>query len=666
MTSRIVIIGGGFAGVKCARTLRKARRDIEIVLFNRDNHMVFQPLLADVVGSALNPRAVAAPLRQMLKGVRCRSDEIVDIEADANEVRYRNFHGERKTLGYDELVIAVGNRVDLSRVPGMASHALPLKTIGDAIALRARVMERLEQADSADDPELRRWLASFVVIGGGFSGVEVAGEINDLVRHARHYYPGIGVEEMSVTLIHSRDQILPEVTGTLRDFALKRMMAAGVQFVLDARAALVSHRGVQLQDGRTVEGATVVCTVGNTAHELFQRLDLPKEGGRIKADAQMRVCGRENLWAIGDCALIPNAWDGELSPPTAQFAERQGRQAALNVLRKLRGEPLRPFSFKPVGVAAGIGSRSAVAELYGVRMSGFAAWWLWRSAFLVKLPSMLQKIKVGIDWAWEVVFPRDISHFRPGRTQPVSDAFFAQGETVIDESSCHRRLYVIQSGECEVVEEREGRPVRVLVVLGRGEMVGRQTLRGFGSGASIKLRARTNTEVVTLADDFLEQVSGLLKPLQQLVQRATLSHEDYWKNMPAALAELESRRCGELMRPVPGSAFDETMTVPAAFRQLHQTAAPFGLVCGTSGDVVGIVTPTDLIRSLRDGAAARLQTAMTRDPLCVTSADPASAAATTMQDHGLKWLPVVDGSGSRRPVGTLYAQDLLATVIDRI
>jgi len=197
MTATIVIIGGGFAGVKCAKTLSRLGIDAELVLFNRENHMVFQPLLADVAGSALNPRAVAAPLRQLLPKVHCRSEDVTRINLEDRTLWFSGYGGESKSMQYDHLVIAAGNQVDMTRVPGMLDQALPLKTVGDAIAMRARIMHQLELADAAEDSDLRRWLMSFAVIGGGFSGVEVAGEINDLIRHSLKYYSNI---ELDVTL----------------------------------------------------------------------------------------------------------------------------------------------------------------------------------------------------------------------------------------------------------------------------------------------------------------------------------------------------------------------------------------------------------------------------------------------------------------------------------
>jgi NADH dehydrogenase len=227
--TRVVIVGGGFAGVKCAKILRKklSCNRYKIVLFNHENHMVFHPLLAEVAGASINPEAVAAPLRQMLPGVHCRTEDVQRIDLDHAYVVYEGHDGQLRHMPYDHIVLACGAAVNLGTVPGMADHAFPLKTIGDAIALRSHVMQQLEKAEVCDDPALKRRYLSFIVIGGGFSGVEVAGEINDLVRGSERFFQNIAREDMTVTIIHSREQLLPELTPTLREFAGPRWNRQG-------------------------------------------------------------------------------------------------------------------------------------------------------------------------------------------------------------------------------------------------------------------------------------------------------------------------------------------------------------------------------------------------------------------------------------------------------
>src|SRR5215213_6217952 len=229
--SRVVIIGGGFAGTQCARVLRHKlqSRHCEIVLFNPENHMVFHPLLPEVAGASLNSDAVGASLRQMLPGVRCRTEEVTAVDLHAAELTYDGHDGRSYSLAYDHVVFACGRAVNLATVPGMADHAFPLKTLGDALALRVHVMHQLEKADASDDPERRRWLLSFVVVGGGFTGVEAAGELNDLVRSSLRVFPRLTHEELTVTIVHSGAQLLPEISEGLRDAARRCMERARIR-----------------------------------------------------------------------------------------------------------------------------------------------------------------------------------------------------------------------------------------------------------------------------------------------------------------------------------------------------------------------------------------------------------------------------------------------------
>ena len=245
-TTRIIILGGGFAGVKCAQTLRKnlAPDAAQIVLFNRENHLVFSPLLADAVGSSLNPLDVVVPLREMLPGVLCRTEEVKSLDLDANEIICDGSNGSPRRTRFDHLVIACGSAANLNVVPGMADHAFPLKTVGDAIALRSHVLQQLELAEVCDDPAQRRWHLSFLIVGAGYSGVEVAGEINDLLRASLRFFANIHPEDISVTLIHSRDQILPEIGDALRIFAREKMQEDGVKILLNARVQVATPDGV--------------------------------------------------------------------------------------------------------------------------------------------------------------------------------------------------------------------------------------------------------------------------------------------------------------------------------------------------------------------------------------------------------------------------------------
>lgn len=516
---RIVILGGGFAGVKCARELQARLRGTgaEIVLFNRENHFVFSPLLAEVVGSSINPLDVVVPLRQILPGARCRTEEVVGLDLDRDEVEFEGHDSQRRRLSYDHLVIACGNVPNLHVVPGMADHAFPLKSVGDAAALRSHVMEQMEKAEVCPDAERRRWYLSFIVVGGGYSGVEVAGEINDLIRGSARYFQNFTASEASVILLHSRDQILPEIGPQLREFARARMERAGVTMMLNARVALATPEGVKLQDGKVVRGGTIVCTIGASMAQVLQALDAPKESGRLRTEPDMRLEGCDNVWAIGDCAHVVNSLDGRVSPPTGQFAERQGTQCARNIVALLRGRESRPFRFKQLGQLCSIGGHSAVAEMFGLRLSGFLAWFLWRGVYLFKLPSWARRFQVGFDWAWLILFPRDLAHLRTRTTDRVAHAHYEPGDWIFRQGDPPTNFYVIERGEVEVIRaETADSDGEVLAVLGAESFFGEMALLN-NEPRNASVRARTPVDVLVLGRNVFSQVSGALAPLRQVL-----------------------------------------------------------------------------------------------------------------------------------------------------
>ena len=661
--SRVIIIGGGFAGVKCARVLRKsAPKDLEIVLFSRDNHMVFQPLLADVAGSSLNPRAVAAPLRQLLPGVQCRAEEVIEIDLAGNAVVHLGGDGQPRRLGYDHVVIACGNQVNLNLLPGMANHALPLKTVGDAIALRAHTMRMLEAADLAETEEERRAYLTYIVVGGGFSGVEVAGELNDLVRAALPHYPRLMHADVNVTLLHGQAQILPELSPHLRDYARMRMERAGVRVRCEAKVTEVTGLGATLDGGERIRGATVVCTVGTTATALIARLDVAKERGRIVVDADMRLAGRINAWAVGDCAIVVNAIDGKPAPPTAQFAEREGCQAAQNLVRVLRGEGTQAFSHQSVGAACGIGGRRGVAELYGVRISGFAAWWLWRSAFLAKLPSLLQKIKVGLDWAWELVFPRDLSHFRAATSSPVNEAYYAPGDVLFRRGQRLGHWFAIASGEADVVGHADDGSESIAMSLRAGDLAGAATLAELDEGAAC-VRARTAVTASLISDEALSHMSGVLKPVQTLLERGVARpRPNLWLHHPEALRVLAGRRAGDLPSQSALLRFGEDACLADVFTALIAQRAGCALITRELR-LVGIATRTDLLAAFARGAggATPISQCMNAKPYSIDVEHCSARAAELMVAKDFKYLPVCDGEG--RVHNLLGAEDFIALTL---
>ena len=666
---RIIIVGGGFAGVKCAKTLRKRLppQSYEIVLFSQENNMVFYPLLAEVAGAAINPGAVTAPLRQMLPGVRCRTEEVRHIHLATSELEYERYDGRPGRVTFDHAVLACGTAVNLSLVPGMVDHAFPLKSVGDAMALRFHVMEQLEKAEVCDDPERRRWYLSFVVVGGGFTGVETGGEINDLIRASARYYGNFSARDVTVRLVHSRDQILPEVSPTLREFARTKMEQAGIRIVLNARAVSATAEGVELHDGRVLRGATVVCTIGTTAPLLVHRLDVSKERGRLLTDPDMRVRGTSTLWAVGDCAHIVNAYDGHVSPTTGQFAEQQGRQAAENIIRVLHGESTRPFFFKPLGQLCGIGERKAVAEILGVRLSGFPAWWLWRTVYLLKSPAWSRRVKVAFDWTWELFFPRDLAHPKINQTERIARAHYRSGDFIFVEGEPAMSFYVIEQGEVEVLRRDATGQHRLLAVFGPGEFFGEVALLD-GTVRIGSVRARTAVEVLVMGKEVFSQISGALTPFRNLVAQALRWRRPRLnRHLSHAWTALERQPLHTFMELVPDHRLSPEDTFEETVRMFDQFAVEYLNVLDERGRLRGIVTRNELFEAFAQGKKpiAKVQDFMHPDPVAVTPDDMSLVVGDLMSRHDIDWLPVVESKDERRLIGVVRSEKMLRWLVEQ-
>jgi NADH dehydrogenase len=427
-----VIVGGGFAGARLAERLEGRLPEGHLVtLLSRENFITYNPLLPEVVGASLLPGHVIAPLRQLTERTRVCMVQVTDIDLAARAVSYL---GEGSgVVEYDELVLACGQGVDLTLVKGMARYALPLKTLGDALFMRNRAIVRLEQAELQPDRELRRWLSSFIVIGGGFSGVEVAGALADFLRASRRYYRS--VNDLRVHLVHSGDRLLPELPPSLGRFAERQLREQGIDVHLNARCARVDDRGITLKDGEILTAGTVICTIGTAPNPLIAALPLPKQRGRLEVAPDMSVPGAPGVWALGDCAAVPNALGGGVSPPTAQFAERQARQLADNLVQKARGQATRPFRYKSAGQLASVGHNKAVAELFGLKLTGFLAWLLWRGVYLLKIPTLGRKVRLFLEWNWAMFFPPDISHLGYARTRRAAAATEAASQAAPADSA---------------------------------------------------------------------------------------------------------------------------------------------------------------------------------------------------------------------------------------
>lgn len=640
--------------------------------------MVFHPLLADVAGASINVDSAAAPLRQMLPGVGCRTERVESIDLASSEIEFDDGYGALTRLHYDHVVIACGAESNLGIIPGMTDHAFPFKVMQDAVELRQHVVRQMEQAEAANDPERRRWHLSFIVVGAGFSGVEVAGEINELVRSSTRFYHNFRKPDVVVTMVHSQDQILPEVAPTLREFARKRMEKAGVTIMLKTRAVAATHEGVTLDNGQLLRGGTIVCTIGTSISPLVQRLDAPKERGRIRTTPEMRIEGQTNAWAAGDCALIINAFDNKPSPTTGQFAERQGRQAALNLVRILEGQPTQPFRFKALGQLCSIGGYQAVAEMFGMRISGFLAWFMWRGVYLFKLPTWSRRFKVALDWTWDVIFPRDLSFLNTDAAQRLTHSYYRPGDFVHRQGELARTFSIIEEGEVEVLQTSEQtHEDEVIAVLSKGDFFGEAGVLGSGSYES-SVRARTPVRLGQIGSALFAQLAGSFAPLRDLLaQTVNRRSGDFWRRLPLAKSLLATEPLAPLLDPLPANLLSKETTLADAVKALNASTTGELLVLDDKQRLWATLDSDDLYQIIARIAATasgapgdviqhKLADLLPGQPVYVALDDSTLVASITMLDHNTSWLPVVQGKDDLRPVGTIRGVKISNRMIQKI
>ena len=434
---RVVILGGGYGGVYTALGLQKAARRgrIQLSVVSRDNFFLSQPMLAEVVSGSIEPPHIVSPIRRLCTQCDFHQAEIEDVDLDRRQVVIRypdqpNF----RYIPFDHLVIAVGSSTDLSRIPGMTAHSFSFKTLGDAIALRSHLIGVLEKADVEEDQARKSQLLTFVVAGGGYTGVEVAAEINAFVKEAARSYRHVDPAEARVLLLQASSRILPELDERPAAFSHRVLERRGIEIRLNTRVAGATAEGVVLADGSGISARTLVAAFGASGNRLLDKLPCPRDQrGRLIVDRSLAVVGHSGLWAVGDCAAIPDTVRDGTCPPTAQYAIREARHLAKNILAAVKGSPARPFSYKSLGVFVPLGRFSGAAQIMGVNVSGLLAWWLYRTYYLYQLPRLKRKIQVVIDWNLELLFRRDIVHLDITRSQQTTRSHYEPGQTVFNQ-----------------------------------------------------------------------------------------------------------------------------------------------------------------------------------------------------------------------------------------
>ena len=528
---RVVILGGGYGGVYTVLGLQKAARrgQIQLSLVSRTNFFLFQPMLAEVVSGSIEPPHIANPIRHL-----CRFSDFYQAEIEAIDVERRIVvisypgHTDYRSIPYDHLVIAVGSATDLSKLPGVTEHAFPFKTLGDALFLRNHLIDVLERAEVENDPEQKRQLLTFVVAGGGYTGIEVAAEINTFLREAAKSYRHVDPGEVKIILLQALSRILPELSEELATFSHRLLERRGIEIRLNTLIKSATAESAVLGDGTAIPTRTLIAAIGAAPNRLLDSLPCSRDSkGRLEVDDTLAVPGYPGLWALGDCAAIPDVRKGGTCPPTAQYALREGRHLARNILATIKGEGSRPFSHRNLGVFLPLGRFSAAAEVLGRKVSGFLAWLLYRTYYLYHLPRLERKVKVLIDWNLDLIFRRDIVQQDITRSERISRAHYEAGQIIFHQNELARSFYIILTGKVHVFRRQDGQETEI-ATLGPGEYFGEMSLlRGGRHTASV--RALTPVDLLTMNEtDFtaLATSSTRFSELLAEVMRQRLSSSD--------------------------------------------------------------------------------------------------------------------------------------------
>jgi NADH:quinone reductase (non-electrogenic) len=407
---RIVILGGGFGGVYAAIKLQeesRGRKDIDVTLIARENFFLFTPMLPQAATSSVDTNHIVANLRRILPRVLVLEAEINSIDLAGRRVTITHGDGQPHDVPWDQLVIAVGGETNFFGLPGVAENALTIRTLADAVVLRNRAIDLLEQAELEEDPAVRRRLLTFVVAGAGFAGIETAAEMDVFMKSAAKSYRNVKPSDITMVVVDLLSRILPELSEQLGSWTQRVLEKRGVQFRLGVGVKSADAAGITLADGTRIETQVFVWAGGVTANPLVAALPFANARGRIPVDADLAVPGYPGIWCVGDCAVVTPPGGGAPYPPTAQHALREGLHVARNVMASIDGRPLRPFAYTAVGQMAHLGERQGVAMLGGLKISGFPAWWLWRTYYLFRIPTLERKIRIAIDWTLDLLFSRD-------------------------------------------------------------------------------------------------------------------------------------------------------------------------------------------------------------------------------------------------------------------
>ena len=430
MAWNIVIAGGGFGGASAARQLERLmpRQSARMMLVNDVNFLLYTPFLPEAAAGTLEPRHVVTPLRDILRRTYLRLGAITAHDPASRTVQIRNHEGEVDEVRYDALLLALGSVSRVLPVPGLDQHAIGFKSLADAIWLRNHVVETLEAANATEDPARREELLTYVFVGGGYAGLEALAELQDFAADAMDRYPRARLHGMRWVLVEATDRVLPEIDRPLADYALRELRGRGIDIRLGTTLEEVTADSARLSTGETLGTRTVVWTAGVTPHPSLRNLEVPlDERGRVPVDRYLRVQGLDRVWALGDCAAVPEP-EGGTAPATAQHAVRQGPLAARNIAAELGIGSPREFAYRGRAAFVNLGRYKAVGRIGRFNFRGFLAWWLARSYHMSQIPGAARKVRAVVDWTVSLPFRRDVSEVGSiGHPRPLSAQVYERG-----------------------------------------------------------------------------------------------------------------------------------------------------------------------------------------------------------------------------------------------
>jgi NADH dehydrogenase len=414
--TRILILGGGYVGLYTALGLQKKLRanEASVTVVDPQPHMTYQPFLPEAAAGAIEPRHVVVPLRRVLKRCHVLTARVTKIEHERKSVTVEAADGHVERLGYDVLVVALGSVARLLPIPGLAESGIAFKTIGEAIYLRNHVLTKLDEAASTLDPELRKRLLTFTVVGGGFAGIEALAELEDMTRFATEFYENISPEDVRWVLVEAAGRILPEVRETLGVWTAEQLEKRGIEVYLSTAAKSFENGHVVLSDGTEFDSDTIIWTAGVKANPVLASSDLPiDKRGRVQATAGLQVVGHSDVWTAGDNAAVPDLSKTEndptaTCPPNAQHAVRQARHLAKNIITVLRGGQPKDYYHKNIGAVASLGLHKGVADTFNVKLKGFPAWAMHRAYHVKAMPTFNRKVRITFDWLLGGLFRREV------------------------------------------------------------------------------------------------------------------------------------------------------------------------------------------------------------------------------------------------------------------